>query len=137
MRIRLPVFVAALCLLAPPALAQTGEQTMSTHHVQRIDIQMSNFAFTPNKIELLAGSEYELHFVNAASSGHDFASPDFFTAVTVAPADAAKVSDGEIEVEGGQTVDVRITANKPGTYKFRCTHFLHASFGMMGEAVIQ
>jgi plastocyanin len=104
--------------------------------VQQIAIQMSNFAYSPNSIEMSPGSDYLLHFVNTGSTGHDFASAELFAAVKVAPEDRAKISDGSVEVEGGATVDVRVTAVKPGVYKFRCTHFLHTSFGMTGTAVI-
>ncbi len=132
-------FCAALTLAlaaASMARAQDGEAMAGTHHVQQIAIQMSNFAYSPNSIELLSGSQYLLHLVNTSSSGHDFSAPEFFAAGTVAPEDRAKVVDGAVEVEGGATVDVRFTATKPGTYKVRCTHFLHTSFGMTGTAVI-
>lgn len=134
---KLPICAALiLALAAGSARAQDGGMTAGTHHVQQIAIQMSNFAYAPNAIEMLSGSDYLLHFTNTGSTGHDFASPELFAAVTMAPEDRAKVADGSVEVEGGATVDVRVTAVKPGTYKFRCTHFLHTSFGMTGTAVI-
>jgi plastocyanin len=55
----------------------------------------------------------------------------------VAPADQAKVVDGEVDVDGGQTVDVTLTIASPGNYKFHCSHFLHSAFGMTGEAVVR
>ncbi len=106
-------------------------------HVQLIAVEMSNFAFAPAKLELLAGSDYQLHLVNTSSKGHDFAAPELFAAATVAPDDRAKVVDGKVEVEGGQTVDIRFTPQKKGIYKIRCTHFLHTSFGMTGTAVVE
>ena len=111
--------------------------TMGNHHIVVIDIAMSDYAFTPNKLDLAAGSQYELHFTNAGTKGHDFASKELFAAVTVAPEDRAKVEDGSVEDEGGATVDVRITADKPGSYEFHCSHFMHSTFGMTGTAVIQ
>jgi plastocyanin len=136
---KLPVCIAlALSLAAASAAhAQNGEMMAGTHHVQQIEIQMSNFAYSPKSIELLSGSDYLLHFVNTGSTGHDFSAPEFFAAGTVAPEDRAKLADGSVEVEGGATVDVRFTATKPGTYKVRCTHFLHTTFGMTGTAVIR
>jgi plastocyanin len=119
------------------ARAQDGGMMAGTHHVQQIEIAMSNFAYSPKSIELLSGSDYLLHFVNTGSTGHDFSAPEFFAAGTVAPEDRAKLADGSVEVEGGATVDVRFTATRPGTYKVRCTHFLHTSFGMTGTAVIR
>jgi plastocyanin len=135
MRVRFAA-AAAACLAATLAHAQSGGMTMSNHHIVVVDIAMSDYAFTPNKLDLAAGSQYELHFTNAGTKGHDFASKELFAAVTVAPEDRAKVEDGSVEVEGGATVDVRITANKPGTYKFYCSHFMHSTFGMTGTAVI-
>jgi plastocyanin len=129
--------LAASCVLSSFAHAQSGDMTMGNHHVVRLDIAMSNYAFTPAKLDLASGSDYELRFTNTSGSGHDFTAPEFFSAVTIAPEDRAKVSDGEVEVDAGQTVDVRVTANKPGTYKFRCGHFLHTTFGMTGTAVIE
>ena len=137
MRARFPAIFAAACFLSTFAHAQSGDMTMGNHHVVRLDIAMSNFAYTPNRLDLAAGSQYLLHFTNSGSSGHDFAAPEFFSAVTIAPEDRAKVSDGSVEVEGGATVDVRVTADKPGTYKIHCTHFLHTTFGMTGTAVIE
>jgi plastocyanin len=43
---------------------------------------------------------------------------------------------GEVEVEGGQTVDVKFVPTVSGAYKFHCSHFLHASFGMTGDVVV-
>jgi len=122
--------------LAPLALLALLTSAASAH-VQLITVTMSNYAFEPAQIDLLAGSDYELQFVNTSSKGHDFSAPELFAAGTVAPDDRAKVVDGAVEVEGGATVDVRFTAEKKGTYKVRCTHFLHASFGMTGTATIQ
>lgn len=106
-------------------------------HVQLVTITMSNYAFAPDKIELLADSDYQLHFVNGSSKGHDFSAVDLFSAGTVAPDDQSKVKDGAVEVEAGQTVDIRFTPKKKGSYPVRCTHFLHASFGMTGTVTVQ
>lgn len=125
-------FLASAALAATLAFAFPAQA-----HIQLIEISMSNFAYAPNTLDLLAGSDYELHFVNTSSKGHDFAAPELFAAGTVAPEDRAKIVDGSVEVEGGATVDIRFTATKKGTYKFRCTHFLHTSFGMTGTAVIE
>jgi plastocyanin len=137
MRFRFPAMLAATLLFSPLAHAQNGGMTMSNHHILRIDITMSNFAYAPSRIDMPAGSEVQLHLINTSSSGHDFSAPELFAAGTIAPEDRAKVSDGGIEVEGGETIDVRFTPTKPGTYEIRCTHFLHTSFGMKGTAVVQ
>jgi uncharacterized cupredoxin-like copper-binding protein len=106
-------------------------------HVQLVTITMSNYAFTPDRIELLADSDYQLHFVNDSSKSHDFSARELFSAGTIAPDDQGKVQNGAVEVEAGATVDVRFTPKKKGSYPVRCTHFLHASFGMTGTATVE
>jgi len=103
-------------------------------HVQFIEVSLGDCA--PNRLELLAGSDYQLHFVNSASSVRDFASPKFFAAIGVASDDRAKVAGAAVEVEGGASVDVRITARRKGSYAFRCTQ-PHGGFGASGTAVIE
>ncbi len=111
--------------------------TAASAHVQLVTITMSNYAFDPGTIALLAGSDYELHFVNNSSKGHDFSAPEFFAAVAVAPEDRAKIKDGAVEVDEGATVDIRLTAGKKGAFKVRCTHFLHSTFGMTGTVTVE
>ena len=111
--------------------------TAASAHIQLITVTMNNYAFAPEKIELLADSDYELQFVNTSNKGHDFAAPELFAAGTVVPEDRAKVEDGKVEVEGGQTVELRFTPKKKGSYPVRCTHFLHASFGMTGTVTVE
>lgn len=123
-------FASALMLalvLSGPAFA----------NVQLIQVTMSNYAYAPDHLDLIAGAPVLLKFVNSSNKGHDFAAPELFASGTVASEDKAKVEDGSVEVDAGQTVEVRFTPNKPGTYKFHCTHFLHSSFGMTGTATVQ
>lgn len=132
----LAIGVVALSSCGALAQAQhTAEATSASPNA--IEITLSSYAFTPQVIELKSGGTYRLHFVNSASKSHNFSAPEFFQAVTVAPADKSKVSDGKVELDEGQAVDVTVTANTPGTYAVECTHFLHASFGMKGQAIIR
>jgi uncharacterized cupredoxin-like copper-binding protein len=98
---------------------------------------MADFSFAPNALKFQANKPYDLRLTNKAGHGHSFDAAAFFAAVAIAPEDRAKVAKGEVEVEGGQTVDVKFVPTKHGTYEFHCSHFLHASFGMKGEAVVQ
>lgn len=103
---------------------------------QTIQIEMSNYKFTPNMLQLHANTPYQLRLTNTAHGDHDFNAPQLFAASTIAAGDQSKVVDGEIDVEAGQTVEVNFTPTQTGTYKFHCTHFLHSAFGMHGEAVV-
>ena len=104
---------------------------------QDIQIMLSNFNFAPNMLRLQRNMSYAIHLVNSASGGHSFSAPGFFSAMTVAPEDRAKIVNGKIEIPAGQTVDITVTPMTAGSYPIVCTHFLHQTFGMKGEAVIE
>jgi uncharacterized cupredoxin-like copper-binding protein len=117
-------------LIASPSFAQTAPQ--------QVTISLTNFAFTPDTLNLKANTAYRLHLTNDGTSGHNFAAKDFFASSSIAPADAAKVDkDGEIEVPKGASVDVTVTPTKAGSYDLTCTHFMHTTFGMKGQIVVQ
>jgi len=104
---------------------------------QALTVELSSFALTPATLTLRQGTHYRLRFVNTSSGGHNFVAKEFFAASTVAADDVSKVHDGSVEVGGGKTVEVRLTPNQAGSYKSRCSHFMHSSFGMKGEIVVQ
>lgn len=101
---------------------------------QRIDVALSNFKFTPSTIALVHGQSYVLHLTS--SGGHSFAAKDFFAAAAMPAADRAKLKDGKIELDSDSAVDLHFTAPRAGSYPIKCTHLLHASFGMTGKFVV-
>jgi uncharacterized cupredoxin-like copper-binding protein len=116
----------ALALLAPlPAFAQDGPRT--------VEVQLSNFSFTPRAIALTAGRPVILHLVNTGGGGHNFSAPQFFAAATGV---SGPVHDGTVDVPGHQSVDIRLTPSR-GTYRLRCTHTMHTAFGMSGTITVQ
>jgi len=121
MRTPLAVLALALTAAAPPP-------------EQRIDIALSNFKFTPSTIALVHGQSYVLHLTS--SGRHSFAAKDFFAAATMPAADRAKIRDGKIELDSKNAIDVHFTAPRAGSYPIKCTHLLHASFGMTGKFVV-
>ena len=131
------LFVAALCdpalLWAAPALAQAEPDWGSA---QAVTVDMKSFAFTPAALNFRAGQPYRLRLVNTASGGHSFEAPEFFASAMVAPGDEARIVKGNVEVAGGDTIEIRFVPKAAGTYDFRCSHFLHATFGMTGKIVV-
>jgi plastocyanin len=124
-------------LLAGPAYAQNAPGAPDWSAAVTVPVAMANFAFTPNALQFRLNLPYHLRLTNNAGGGHSFTAPEFFAAVSVAPDDRAKIVNGQIEVEGGQTVDVKFVPTIPGTYKFHCSHFLHAGFGMTGTVTVR
>ena len=96
-----------------------------------VTVALSNFAFTPELLRLQANVPVRLHLVNQASGGHDFSAPGFFAA-SVYPVGEPVPSRGEVELAGGESVDILLTPRTPGRYALTCTHFLHSLFGMHG-----
>jgi uncharacterized cupredoxin-like copper-binding protein len=131
------VLFAAL-LFVGPAQAQNAPVPAPADWsaAQTVQLDMADFAFTPKALQFTANKPYQLRLTNKAGHGHSFDAPEFFAAVTAAPEDKAKVVKGEVEVEGGQTVDVKFVPTVAGAYKFHCSHFLHASFGMTGDITV-
>jgi plastocyanin len=101
---------------------------------QRIDVALSNFKFTPSTIALVHGQSYVLHLTS--SGGHSFAAKEFFAAAIMPAADRAKIKDGKVELTSDKAVDLHFTAPAAGSYPIKCTHTLHASFGMTGKFVV-
>jgi uncharacterized cupredoxin-like copper-binding protein len=102
-----------------------------------ITVSMTNYAFTPSTLNLKAGETYRIHFSNDASKSHDFTAREFFQSSTIATADKNKLEDGEeVELEGGQSADITLTPNRPGTYAVTCSHFMHTMLGMKGQIVV-
>ncbi|AKH18847.1 cupredoxin domain-containing protein [Sphingomonas sanxanigenens] len=123
----------SMLLLGAPAAAQTPDWS----NARTVEIEMSSFAYTPDTISLRRGIPYRLYFVNNAGGGHNFVAKDFFASATIDPADQTALSKGKVELEGGKSADVRLVANRPGTYKVHCSHFMHSTFGMTGKIVVQ
>lgn len=122
-------------LMAVPALAAQEPGTEAGAEVQTVEIVLSNFQFSPSEFHLKAGTPYRLHFVNKGSGGHNFSAKALFAAAVIAPEDRNAISDGKIELAAGEARDVRLIP-AAGTYKAKCTHFLHKSFGMTGSVVV-
>jgi plastocyanin len=124
------VLVFAIALLSPVGGAWAQAPTP-------VAIALTDYAFTPGALNLKAGISYQMHFVNNGSKGHSFSAPEFFAASQIAPEDMAKVKNGVVELDNGQSADVTITPGSAGTYAFTCTHFMHKMMGMHGEITVQ
>jgi uncharacterized cupredoxin-like copper-binding protein len=99
-------------------------------------VDLANFSFTPSTVVLQAGVPTVLRLRNLSDGGHSFAAPQFFAASKTQHDSAALVRNGQVEVPGHSTVDVDIIP-AAGQYMLRCSHPLHATFGMKGTIVVR
>ena len=99
-----------------------------------LEVALDSFEFQPAHLTLDRQRAYRLHLTNHGG-GHNFDAPDFFgTAVFRDDAVSRRVraSGGVIELARGEEVDVYVMPTRAGSFALRCSHPLHASFGMIG-----
>lgn len=126
----LPILLVAAASFATAAIAQESPTSAAD-----VSVDLSSFAFTPKVLTLDHGRAYALHLHNSAKGGHDFVAKEFFAAATIAPEDKDKVdAKGSVDMPGGRETVIHLTTPaNPGTYRLHCSHFMHESFGMVGE----
>lgn len=123
--------------LAAVPFAIMGAQAATPQGPAAVNVQLSNFKFTPRTIILDRGSPYAFRLYNASGGGHDFTAREFFAAAAIAPDDRRWISNGEVEVPPRQLREIRLTAPAPGRYKVKCTHRFHKTLGMTGTIVVR
>lgn len=125
------LFAAPLFALAAisPAGAQAPQPAV-------VAVTMANFKFEPNVVQLRAGQPIVLHLVNNAGGGHSFSAPEFFAAARIEPRSQPLVHEGKVEVPKHSAVDLALTP-AAGQYPLKCTHTLHAAFGMKGTIIVR
>lgn len=134
MRRSLMLPILALCALCPETgIAQPADQGFP----QTVTVEMSSFRFTPTTLTLQRGKNYKFHFVNTSSGGHNFAAGKFFLASSIAAQDQRRIVGGKIELRGGESIDINLVPLQAGTFKIRCSHFMHGAFGMKGAIIVQ
>ncbi|MGC1407708.1 MAG: cupredoxin domain-containing protein [Acetobacteraceae bacterium] len=124
--------IVLLAVLAVPLAARA--QPSRDEPAETVTIQLSNFAFNPDRLRLHVGVPIRLHLENTSSGGHNFSAPALFAASILPP--GSPPENGKIEVAGRSSMDITLTPRAPGTYKVECTHFLHSLFGMTATIVV-
>lgn len=114
-----------------PALAATP----AWDQAEQVNIELSNFAFNPAALHLHQGRVYRLHFVNKGSGGHNFSARSFFSAAQIDPQDLGVLQEGSVNLGKGEARDIRLVP-AAGSYKVKCTHFMHSTFGMKGSITV-
>ena len=120
---RLAALAAFSILAASPAVAQPASVTIS----------VDSYSFAPKPIRLAAGRPVTLVFVNRSGHGHDFTAAGFFAASAIT---AGAAPGGEIELAGHESKSITLTP-RAGTYHAHCSHFMHATFGMTDDIIVQ
>lgn len=123
-----------LLLIFPTAVYA---QSTNWAEAETVTITLSSFEFTPETIQIEQGQAYRFVFVNSSSGGHNFVARDFFRVAEIAVEDRFKLDDGRIEIDAGESVEVRVMITQPGSYDVHCSHFMHSVFGMTGDIIVR
>jgi len=129
-RITSILVLAVISILPSPARSQPSQNTPAA----TIVLRLSNFSFTPDRLQLRVGVPVHLNFVNVSGGGHNFSAPEFFAASLIVSGLPPK--DGTIEVASEASTDLTLIPRAAGTYEFRCRHFLHSVLGMSGTILV-
>jgi uncharacterized cupredoxin-like copper-binding protein len=121
------IVLGASCAAAGAAVAQPTV----------INIQLSEYKYAPMQLTLEHGQAYVLHVTNTGGKSHDLSAKAFFQTVALAPGAAAKIKDGDVDLDEGESADIGLTPQKPGAYEMHCTHPFHAMLGMKGQIVVR
>jgi uncharacterized cupredoxin-like copper-binding protein len=110
----------------------------------QVSLEVSDFKFTPNTLEVTAGQPVKLTVRNTSVLDHDLS-------ILEIPLQGAVEETGGMEhhmegisaepelhiaVGGGQTGTLEFIPTKPGTYEFWCTVAGHKDAGMTGTLVV-
>ena len=91
-------------------------------HPTEISIQLSEYKFAPMQLTLEHGQAYVLHLTNTGGKAHDLSAKAFFQTVALAPGAAAKVKDGAVDLDDGESADIAFTPRSSGPTQMHCTH---------------
>ena len=139
-----PFLIAAMALplaLSACAIPQTitpriAPASTDFANAQRVEVQLDSFSFEPRTLSLAADRPVVLVLTNVSNGRHNFSAPGFFAAARIADYDASVITDGEVEVAAGDSVELRLIPAMGG-YDVDCTHFGHSIAGMTGSIVVR
>jgi len=129
---------ALLAAVLAALVTYAGELVGTAHAAQpaTATVDMANFSFNPAQLQLHANTLTTLQLHNSSSGGHSFSAPAFFAAARIEPGSAGLVHDGKVEIPGRSTVQVALIP-AAGQYPLKCSHTLHAAFGMKGTIIVR
>ena len=114
----LPAIIFTLTLSA--SLLFTGTSRVHAEDVPVVEITAKRFAFSPDKITLKKGQTVKLRLHSEDVTHGFFLRP-------------LKLDE---EIPAGQTVEVTVTPQTPGTFTTICDHFCGANHGNMNMTIV-
>lgn len=111
-------FIGSVLLLTLPFAVALATETAS---IRNIDVELSRYAFSPQRIEVRLGEQVRLNVVSIDGT-HGFQVKELGLNVRI-PAD-------------GKTVTVALTPNEAGTFTIRCSEYCGRGHSRMKASLI-
>lgn len=134
--------MAATLLTAGPTAAVARADDADGPPTQRLAVEMTEYHFIPDTIELEAGVEARLTIANRGRMMHEFEAPyltDVQVNVETAELMVAALGLAEVQVAAGETVTLVFTPERRGEFAFVCDAkepSPHMKLGMRGRLIV-
>lgn len=122
--------IAILAIVLFGAAASPAEPQPVTLVVDLIDDQ-----FVPDHLVFRRGVHYRLHLENHGKDQHEFTAAAFFASVAIDNPAALNRERTEVVLQPGESKDVFLTPQRPGTYQLTCAD--HDWDGMTGGITVE
>jgi uncharacterized cupredoxin-like copper-binding protein len=100
-----------------------------------LSVDLVDDKFVPDHLVLRHGVHYRLHLENHGKDTHEFTAPKFFASVTIDNPAALNREHTEVVLQPGESKDVFLTPQRPGTYDLICAD--HDWDGMTGGITVE
>jgi uncharacterized cupredoxin-like copper-binding protein len=141
------VLLAVLVLFAPAVadtvLASSDDAAPPAEPAHRITIELTEYRYTPARVELKAEELVELTLINEGTITHEFVSQalaDLEVTVDAGGVETETVGVAEVELQPKSRATLRFRPDKPGEYPFACHAEKpadHATLGMTGTLIVK
>jgi uncharacterized cupredoxin-like copper-binding protein len=98
-------------------------------------VELIDDEFVPNHLVFQHGVHYRLHLENHGKDQHEFTAPVFFASVAIDNPAALNRDHTEVVLQPGESRDVFLTPQRPGTYNLICAD--HDWDGMTGDITVE
>src|SRR5690606_38986318 len=114
--------VLAAAILVAGILAVQGARRQTEQTAAEVDVEAYDYRFSPETIQVRAGSTVTVRLRNQGVEHHNWAAPELNVATP--------------DIPSGSEAVIEFTPGRPGTYEIVCTVPGHRQLGMVGKLVV-
>ena len=118
-----------IAIVVDPAASRAAPNAVT------LSVELVDDKFVPDHLVLQHGVHYRLHLENHGKDTHEFTAPTFFASVTIDDPAALNREHTEVVLQPGESKDVFLTPQRPGTYDLICAD--HDWDGMTGGITVE